>query len=208
MALPGLLINIVPAIIIDIKSKQKAKEALQASTVKVAGNDVVSTWKLLIGLGLLPLNYLILSALASFFILYFVPNLPLYAKILIPIGCLLFCPLISYMSVRFFEIGIGLASSFRSLLWSILGRGENLRKIRSDLALEVRKIVDELGPQMFGYDFENQRIVSKEELVEEKGGILIESSDILGGQFHFEDESTFETNQAKEHISLFIEEKK
>lgn len=54
---PGAILNLPIAIIARVISQQKAEAALKSSSVKVAGRDVLATWKVLVGLVLVPSLY-------------------------------------------------------------------------------------------------------------------------------------------------------
>ncbi|CAG8537386.1 2140_t:CDS:10 [Funneliformis mosseae] len=54
---PGFILNIPLITITRVISAKKAKEALKSSTVKVAGRDVLATWKLLVALVVMPILY-------------------------------------------------------------------------------------------------------------------------------------------------------
>ncbi|CAJ0650502.1 10520_t:CDS:2, partial [Entrophospora sp. SA101] len=57
LGLPGFILNLPLIIIARVISAKKAKEAVESSSVKVAGRDVLATWKLLVALVVTPLLY-------------------------------------------------------------------------------------------------------------------------------------------------------
>lgn len=148
-ALPGVLLNLPAGIVIDIRAKQKAKEALATSNVKIKAKDVIGTWKVLIGIVLIPLLYLIYAGIIAVLVVFLLPDLEFYWKIVIPVGSLLVLPWISYFSIRFFEISSDLWFSLKPLLWSMFGKGTDLRVKRQKIAQDVKDLVNELGPKLF-----------------------------------------------------------
>ncbi|CAJ0755706.1 326_t:CDS:2 [Entrophospora sp. SA101] len=66
LGLPGFILNLPLIIIARVISAKKAKEAVESSSVKVAGRDVLATWKLLVALVVTPsLRPLFLSLIPS-----------------------------------------------------------------------------------------------------------------------------------------------
>ncbi|KAI6106656.1 hypothetical protein EDD16DRAFT_1713288 [Pisolithus croceorrhizus] len=51
LALPGTVLNGPVIVLVSVISRRKAQEAFAASVVKVAGRDVLATWRILICLG-------------------------------------------------------------------------------------------------------------------------------------------------------------
>jgi len=160
-ALPGLILNLPAGIIINRKSRQKAEEAVRGSTVKIKGNDVLATWKLLTGMGVVPIFHLIYAIIIGVLV-GVLTDLAIYWKIIIPIGSLILLPIISYWSVRFFEVSHDLYVSLIPLIWVIFCRGEDLRKTRKELQQDVRGLVEELGPKIFP-NFSKDRIVKPDD---------------------------------------------
>lgn len=56
-AFPGGILNLPVVIVAKIISAKKASAAVKGSTVKIAGRDILATWKILVGLVLLPMLY-------------------------------------------------------------------------------------------------------------------------------------------------------
>lgn len=77
--------------------------ALKGSTVKIAGRDVLATWKLLVGLVLLPTLYALYSLIV--FIIVLQMDMELKWKLLLPLITWNLLPFVSYASLRFGEIG-------------------------------------------------------------------------------------------------------
>src|ERR1700722_14194255 len=79
-------------------------EALAGSSVKLAGRDVLATWKLLVGLVLIPTLYGLYSLLAFIFLVRTEWNWKV--KLFIPLTIWNTLPFISYASMRFAENGL------------------------------------------------------------------------------------------------------
>lgn len=78
--------------------------ALAASTVKIKGNDVLATWKVLVGLAGAPALYSVYAAGATY--LAFRYDLPRKYKIYAPIATMAGLPLIGYSALKFGEVGV------------------------------------------------------------------------------------------------------
>lgn len=79
-------------------------EALAASTVKVAGRDVLATWKILISLGVAPFLYSFYALLAT--IVAVKAHAPLKWRIWTPFITMASLPIIGYSALKFGEAGI------------------------------------------------------------------------------------------------------
>lgn len=77
--------------------------ALKGSTVKIAARDILATWKILVGLVLLPTLYGFYSLIM--FIVVMQTNLEFKYKLLLPLATWCLLPFVSYASLRFAEIG-------------------------------------------------------------------------------------------------------
>lgn len=104
LAFPGAILNLPVVIVAKVISAKKARKALQGSTVKIAGRDVLATWKILIGLVLLPTMYGIYTLSLFFGLLQ--TDLALKWKFVLPAATWTLLPFISYASLRFGEIGM------------------------------------------------------------------------------------------------------
>lgn len=81
---------------------------MKSSTVKVAGRDVLATWKLLVGLVLIPLLYSFYSFIV-FVVLYKTSSFPLSTIIGISITTWFAIAGVSYTSLRSGEVGLDIA---------------------------------------------------------------------------------------------------
>ena len=79
-------------------------EALAASTVKIAGKDVLGSWKVLISLGVAPILYATYAFLAAFIAVR--ANASLGWVIVIPFTALIALPTMSYAALKFGEAGM------------------------------------------------------------------------------------------------------
>lgn len=79
-------------------------EALAASSVKIAGRDVLATWKILISLGLTPLLYGFYAILAT--VLVAKAGAPLKWRLWTPFLVIGALPMIAYAALKFGEAGI------------------------------------------------------------------------------------------------------
>lgn len=79
-------------------------EALAASTVKIKGNDVLGTWKVLVALGGAPALYTIYAAGAV--VLAHKLDLSLQYKLWAPAATFAGLPLIAYSALKFGEVGM------------------------------------------------------------------------------------------------------
>jgi glycerol-3-phosphate O-acyltransferase/dihydroxyacetone phosphate acyltransferase len=75
--------------------------------VKIAGRDVLATWKLLVGLVLIPTLYGFYGFLVFLSLLQ--TSLELKWKLVIPLASMVFISAMSYASLQFGEIGMDIA---------------------------------------------------------------------------------------------------
>jgi len=79
-------------------------EALAASVVKVAGRDVLATWKVLISLGVAPVLYGFYAFLAT--LVSIRAGAPLKFRILTPFLVIIALPFMNYAALKFGEAGV------------------------------------------------------------------------------------------------------
>ncbi|KAG1427590.1 hypothetical protein G6F58_000962 [Rhizopus delemar] len=149
LAFPGGILNLPVAIIAKVISQKKADAALKSSTVKIAGRDVLATWKLLMGLVLLPTLYACYSFMV--FILTLQMDLELKWKLLLPIATWSLLPFVSYASLRFGEIGHDILRSIKPTWLTFLdpSGAETLRQNREKLSKDITELINEYGPKVF-----------------------------------------------------------
>lgn len=158
LALPGVILNSPMFICASYVSRKKAREALAASSVKIAGRDVLATWKVLVSLGLAPPLYIIYVAVAMW--LAVKNDVSRKYVMWIPMGMLFALPSIGYSALKFGEVGMDVYKSLRPLLLSLLGdqnQLERVRKMRSELQAELHSVIEEYAPKIWE-NFEQTRI--------------------------------------------------
>jgi glycerol-3-phosphate O-acyltransferase/dihydroxyacetone phosphate acyltransferase len=163
--LPGLVLFAPVFIATKIISRQKAKSALAASSVKIQGKDVMATWKLLVSMAFAPVLYNFYTCLLAYKVYQDrlwgrVPGwVPIWAVFL---AGWVFFPAITYAALRFGEVGMDIVKSLRPLILCINPSSsyniEQLRERRAKLSAEVTDVINTLGPEMFP-DFEHTRLV-------------------------------------------------
>lgn len=143
-------------------------EAKAGSTVKIAGKDVVATWKLLTALVVTPLLWFFYTFLTySMTYYYFGYSKAVQAAIFFFVAL----PIVGISSIRLSDLAFDVSKSIRPLIVSIgnvMSSSEPLRELRAELQVKIRAMVDEMGPEIFE-DFEEFRVVKKADLLEENG---------------------------------------
>lgn len=178
--LPGLAMFWPVFVTTKVISAKKSKEALAASTVKLQGRDVITTWKLLVAMAFAPALYAYYTAIVSLWLVYnrregyytyrvpwwmvartYVPDwvpIKLFV-VLFPILCIL----ITFAALRIGEIGMDVVKSLPPLFVALNPRSSSrivkLRAQRQALSLKVTELINTLGPEVFP-DFDAERIVA------------------------------------------------
>lgn len=162
---PGLILFSPVFILGKLISRQKAKEALAASSVKIKARDVIATWKILVSLALAPaLDIFYTTFLVTWTYTNRVQGLiPRWIPLsVVAIAAVIAFPAACFGALRFGEIGMDIVKSLRPLLLSANPSQRNtfvrLRHQREWLQQEVNEIINELGPSLFP-DFDQQRII-------------------------------------------------
>ncbi|KAL0071434.1 Glycerol-3-phosphate/dihydroxyacetone phosphate acyltransferase [Marasmius tenuissimus] len=160
LALPGTILNGPMFILASVLSRKKAKEALAKSTVKIAGKDVLATWKVLISLGVAPLLYSFYAFLAVMVMIR--AQAPLKWRIMTPFVLFLVLPFMNLAALKFGEAGMDVLKSLRPLIIALIpGQQRSLDKLKNmrvQLANEVATLINELGPKLYP-DFNETRIL-------------------------------------------------
>ncbi|KAL7318356.1 Glycerol-3-phosphate/dihydroxyacetone phosphate acyltransferase [Mucor circinelloides] len=148
-AFPGGILNLPVVIVAKVISQKKAQAALKSSTVKIAGRDVLATWKLLVGLVLLPTLYAFYSLIM--FIIVLQTNLDTKWKLILPLATWSLLPFVSYASLRFGEIGHDIFKSIQPTVMALLDPkgAETLRQNREKLSSNITELINEYGPKVF-----------------------------------------------------------
>ncbi|KAF8605243.1 glycerol-3-phosphate O-acyltransferase [Ceratobasidium sp. AG-I] len=159
-SLPGVILNGPIFILASVLSRKKAKEALAASTVKVAGRDVIATWKVLISLGVTPFLYGFYAFLATAAVTR--AGAPLAYQLWTPLLVMIALPIIGYSALKFGEAGMDVLKSLRPLVVQLFpGQTKQLEKARRQrvaIANELAQCINEFGPRLWD-DFDEWRIL-------------------------------------------------
>ncbi|CAE7155235.1 unnamed protein product [Rhizoctonia solani] len=159
-SLPGVILNGPIFILASILSRKKAKEALAASTVKVAGRDVMASWKVLISMVVTPFLYSFYALLATIVVAR--AGAPLAYQLWAPFLVMAALPLIGYSALKFGEAGMDVLKSLRPLVVQLIpGQTEQLERVkrqRAEIANELVECINEFGPRLWD-DFDEFRIL-------------------------------------------------
>jgi len=159
-ALPGVILNAPIFLTAAYISKQKAKEALAASTVKIEARDVVGTWKVLVSLILTPLLYTSYAIIATY--IAYQCHLSFKYQAATPVAVMIALPCIGFSALKFGEAGLDVLKSLPPLILALLPgqqkRLDRLRARRADLSNEVSDVINEFGPRLY-QDFDARRIL-------------------------------------------------
>ncbi|GEQ66941.1 hypothetical protein JCM33374_g604 [Metschnikowia sp. JCM 33374] len=154
LSLPGLFMFSPVFIVASRISKQKAKAALASSVVKIKGDDVIASWKILVALGLAPMLYVFWAIIATHYVM---KNgwAGQTSSWVVFVLCYLLNILITYSSLRTGEIGYEYFTSLYPLAYSLLSKQndisqiEELKRERRQLSLQVTEFCERYGPSMF-----------------------------------------------------------
>lgn len=168
VCLPGFAINAPALYCIKRISRSKAAAAKKASSVKIHGKDVISTWKLLVAIVLLPLIYGFYSVVLL--LLFFTRGWcwcgwgGVFVLFLVFFYAFM---LVSWLTIRLSELFFDSYFAIKPLIISMVNpqRCYILRQVRSSLREQVNLIVNEIGPIVVD-DFEQNRIVKPPAVVE------------------------------------------
>ncbi|KAK6385497.1 Glycerol-3-phosphate/dihydroxyacetone phosphate acyltransferase [Exophiala oligosperma] len=178
--LPGLAMFWPVFVTTKVISVKKSREALAASTVKLQGRDVITTWKLLVAMAFAPALYAYYTIIVSLWLVYnrrggyytyqvprwmvartYVPDfVPMW---LFAISFLILCIGITFAALRIGEIGMDVVKSLPPLFIALNPRSSSriarLRVTRAALSVKVTDLINTLGPEVFP-DFDAERIVA------------------------------------------------
>lgn len=146
LALPGIIMFSPVFIVAKKISRKKAVEALAASSVKIKANDVIATWKILIGMGFAPLLYIFWSVLIT----YHFRSKFAHRFITFCVSYILCCA-VTYSALIIGDIGMDIFKSLRPLYYSITSpQGlKSLQKERRILEEKITEVVNTFGPELF-----------------------------------------------------------
>jgi len=133
---PGLLLASPLVLLAEGIARQKAKAAVAGSRVKLVGNDVLGTWKVLVGMLVIPILHAVYTALIYYATAY------RHA-----VAYFFFMPFVSATSILASERALETARSLGPL-WLLLfnhDQGQQLRRERRQLQADVRQLAHDLG---------------------------------------------------------------
>ncbi|PPQ78091.1 hypothetical protein CVT25_015625 [Psilocybe cyanescens] len=160
LALPGTILNSPILILASIISRRKAKEALAGSVVKIAGRDVLATWKILIALGITPVLYALYAIIAT--VIAVRAKAPLKWRIWTPFLVIVVLPFMNYAALKFGEAGMDVLKSLPPLIVALIpGQQRSLDKLKAmriDLSNKVASLINDFGPKLYD-DFDQARIL-------------------------------------------------
>ncbi|KAG6818143.1 hypothetical protein H0H87_000048 [Tephrocybe sp. NHM501043] len=160
LSLPGTILNGPMFILASLISRKKAKEALAASVVKIAGRDVLATWKVLISLGVAPLLYTFYAFLATYIAIR--AKASISWRIATPFLVFVALPFMNYAALKFGEAGMDVLKSLRPLVVALVPGQQRsldqLKRLREELSNEVADLINDFGPKLYE-DFDEWRIL-------------------------------------------------
>lgn len=104
--------------------------------------------------------------LCSFLFSFFILNLGRHKSLLVAGITSLILPSLTYASIHCYDHGADIFKSLRPLWMAVISGSsvQPLRDMRADLQEQIASIIDDLGPEMFGPDFQKTRIVRAEDV--------------------------------------------
>lgn len=148
LALPGIIL-FSPVFIATKKiSEKKRAEALAGSTVKIKGNDVIATWKILVSMGFAPILYTLYSLIGIKIVQIYYPTISSVFAFMI---FYLISVAITYSALIVGDIGMDLYKENRAS-WLMLTNKqgfEDLKEERDRLSSEITDAINEFGPQLY-----------------------------------------------------------
>lgn len=178
--LPGLALFWPVFVTTKLISIKKSREALAASTVKLQGRDVITTWKLLVAMAFAPALYIYYTAIVSLWLVYnrregyYTSQVPswltarAYVPDFVPVWAfatsfLALCVTVTFAALRIGEIGMDIVKSLPPLFIALNPSSSKnivrLRQRREALSAKVTEVVNKLGPEVYP-DFDADRIVA------------------------------------------------
>jgi len=135
-AIPGSVAAAPYFVISNYISTEKAKTAAAKSSVKIAGRDLLATWKILVAMVLVP-------GLHFFYTLLFL----LFIGEIAGIVYFFFMPFVSLLTVLSYEMGLKLWNSLKPLILALLDKERGMKIVakREDTRREVMKVIKEFA---------------------------------------------------------------
>lgn len=153
LAFPGLVLNAPIGGIAKLLALREAKKSQKASDVKIEGKDVIASYKIIVGLVLVPCIYFFYGLIVAFF-----------WGLGWGMASVAVLPFISYASVIVLEEGYLVWKASIPLLFSFIHSSYRqqcmaLRQQRTELRNAIREAVEEFGPKVLK-DFEEKRMIT------------------------------------------------
>lgn len=160
LSLPGVILFCPIFITCAYFSKKKAREGLKKSVVKLKGQDLLATWKIVVAITMAPTLYTLYSMIIIFLTRKYpysikwliIPDFVFNHTILYFIYWYILLMITTYISFITGEIGMDTLKSFPPLLFSLLypkKTWKRLRETRIQLSQEVTSVCNDLGPMVF-----------------------------------------------------------
>lgn len=148
LALPGIILFSPVFIATKRISEKKRREALAGSTVKIKGNDVIATWKILVSMGFAPILYTVYSLIGIKIVHIYYPQV---SSLFAFITFYIFSASITYSALIFGDKGMDLFKESRSS-WLMLTNQQGFKDLKLErdiLSSEITQTINEFGPQLF-----------------------------------------------------------
>lgn len=157
LSLPGIIMFSPIFILANRISKEKARKALAKSSVKIKANDVIATWKILMGMVFTPLLYIVWSSLITIVVSKKGYN---NNKILTFVISYILCATVTYSALIVGDRGMDTLKSLRPLYLSLTSpQGlKQLKKTRESLKERIIEIVTKFGSELFP-DFDSSSFI-------------------------------------------------
>lgn len=164
-ALPGIVLFTPVFIVGKSYSNKKKREALANSLVKIKANDVVATWKILIGMGFAPLLYIFYSCIG----LYWFRDYHNINKFILFWVIYISGATVTYSALIFGDTGMDIFKSIRPIYLSLVSPEvlKQLKNERRELKAKIIEIVNKFGPELFP-DFDHLTAMEFDESLEDK----------------------------------------
>lgn len=178
--LPGLVLFWPVFVTAKVISVKKQRKALAASEVKLQGRDIVSTWKILVAMGLAPALYVYYTFIVTLWLYHnrhtgyysdYFPwwvNARTYVPDSVPLWSFSVCFFalmiaVTFAALRIGEIGMDVLKSLPPLLVALNPQSARslikLRAHRQALSAQVTEVINTLAPKVFP-DFDADRIAA------------------------------------------------
>ncbi|KAI8645408.1 hypothetical protein BD408DRAFT_459351, partial [Parasitella parasitica] len=131
-------------------------EALAGSSVKIAGKDVLATWKVIVAAFAAPALYGIYSLFYLAYLMKRKPNLSVRAKLAKAGIIWAIQPILHYLLMRLGDTGLDIYKSIKPLFLAIRNpeAGEIIRSMRKDLSKDITELINQHAPEL-GIDGSN-----------------------------------------------------